>query len=227
VTFQNAVHCSSLRRVGFVGLLSLLAPVALWANSSGFPTSAPTCGSGGVCVYYANGTATGGVSGLSMTGSSSATVGQIGVSMGSDLGSVSFTTGALLSGTLSGGGTFGAGTMTITTTGWNGSSGVLFTGTFGSSGSPLQWTALGKVGLYYEYELSGAINGTFNGLQSSGGTAHLFFLSKTPYSGGALTLANSVSLAATPEPGTLGLIATGLMGTGLLARRKSKQASQP
>ena len=172
-------------------------------------------------MYAWNGTGTGSGSGLSM---SSSQINQIGGLTGSNLGSVSFTTGALLSGSLSGGGTFGAGTITITASGWNGFSGTLFSGTFGSSSSPLQWTALGKIGSVYEYELSGSALGIFAGSsQGRQATVQLFFSSTTPYSGGALSLVNGSAQVVTPEPANVGLLATGLLAMGFVARRKAKR----
>jgi hypothetical protein len=164
--------------------------------------------------------------GLFMTGSGgsiASTVMQIGGVQGSNLGTLTLTTGALLTGTLAGGGTFAPGTLTITTSGWNGFSGTLFSGSFGNASSPIQWLFIGKVGSFFEYELIGPVSGMWEGGATVGGqTAQLFFNSRTKYNGGAITLGSGTTGIVVPEPGTVGLMGTGLLGMGLLVRRKVK-----
>ena len=215
----------SAKHAAIAGLLSLLLPIAARANSSTINTASSTCIPGvAICVMNQSGTATGGQLGLTMTGANSSTVVQIGSMMGSNLGTLSLTTGALLSGSLSTGGTFAPGTLTITTTGWNGFTGVLFSGTFGSSASPIQWISLGKVGGFFQYELIGTVSGTWeNSLAVGGETTQLYFHSKTPYNGGPISLASGTTALVTPEPGTLALVGTGLLGMGLGVRRKVRQ----
>ncbi|HYM75113.1 MAG TPA: PEP-CTERM sorting domain-containing protein [Candidatus Dormibacteraeota bacterium] len=204
------------RVVAVLGLVCLFAPTGLFASPL-------TCGTGVACAYFWDGTATGGTTGLSMTGPNSGVVNQIDAVLGQNLGTVSFTTGKLLLGSLSGGGYFAGGTMTITANGSGGFNGTLFSGEFGSSGSPLQWTYLGQIGKngQYEYELSGTLAGSFEGFSGRTGTAQLFFYSKTKYAGGALTLVSGAAQMVTPEPGSMSLLATGLSGLGFFFRRRT------
>lgn len=231
MAFRTVAGHLSKHIATIVGIALVLIPVGAFAGSQSLSS---TCLTGIVCIDNETGMATGGASGLVMDGSNGSVasiVTQIGTMQGANLGSLTLTTGALLSGTLSGGGTFADGTLAITTTGWNGFSGTLFSGTFGNSaaGTPIQWTYMGKVGsgssAYYEYELSGPINGSWeNGAYTvSGQTAQLYFHSKSLYTGGSISLANGSTSVVVPEPGTVGLMGTGLIGLGLFVRRKVKQ----
>ncbi len=219
--------CTTLQltRYAAIVLATFLLPMAAWASSSSFNSASSTCLPGvAICVFNQSGTATGGSAGLTMSGKNASTVVQIGGDQGANLGTLSLTTGALISGTLSGGGTFAPGTLTITTTGWNGFNGTLFSGTFGSLTDPIQWIALGKVGGFYQYELVGAISGSWeNTVSVSGETAQLYFHSKTPYNGESISLASGTTGIVVPEQATVGLMGTGLIALGLLVRRKAKK----
>jgi len=145
-----------------------------------------------------------------------------------NLGTVAFTTGALTSGTISGGGTFGSGgSVTITANGtWGGISNgtVIYSGTF--SGTTF-WSGSGLTG-----PLSGAISLSVANLLFPGcGTGctatnpGLFGLIITadslPFS--AFHPANIASgdvNTAVPEAGTLTLFGTGLLGIAGFIRRK-------
>lgn len=130
-------------------------------------------------------------------------------------------TGALLGGSLTKGGTFAAGTLTINVANYNGFRGVLFVGTFGNSTIPFTWHYDGKVGKFDPYELIDPISEPWKGGDTvSGQIAQLFFHSKTPDNGGTTSLAGGSSAIATPEPGALGLTGIGLVGTGMMVRRK-------
>jgi hypothetical protein len=207
--------------------LSLLVPIAAWAKSSTLnPNGSQTCIPGAaICVDNQSGTAMGSAAGglvMDGTGGSTASiVTQIGGVQGANIGTLSLTTGALLTGTLANGGTFAPGTLNITTTGFNGFSGTLFTGTFGNSTSPITWTFNGKVGTFFQYILSGPISGTWEGGSNvAGETTQIYFNSRTKYNGGAISLASGTTGIIVPEPGTVGLMGTGLLGMGLLVRRK-------
>jgi hypothetical protein len=211
-----------------LAVMALLVPIAAQGASFSASTQTPssTCLPGLLCIYNTGGKATGGSQGLTMDGSlgtTASTIFQIGTVGGgnSNLGTLSLTTGALLSGSLKTGGTFAAGALTMNVTNYNGFSGVLFTGTFGNSAIPITWQYDGKVGQFYQYELIGPISGTWEGGATvSGQTAQLYFHSKTQYNGGPISLASGTTAIATPEPGTLGLLGMGLMGMGMMVRRK-------
>jgi hypothetical protein len=206
--------------------IALLVPIVAQGASFSTQTPSSTCLPGLLCIYNAGGMATGGSTGLIMNGtagSTASTIFQIGTVGGgnSNLGSLSLTTGALLSGSLKTGGTFAPGTLTMNVTNYNGFSGVLFTGTFGNSTIPITWQYDGKVGTFYQYELIGPVSGIWEGGATVGGqTAQLYFHSKTQYNGGPISLASGTTAIVTPEPGTLGLMGMGLMGMGMMVRRK-------
>jgi hypothetical protein len=211
-----------------LAVMALLVPIAAQGASfsSSIQTPSSTCLPGLLCIFNTGGVATGGTQGLTMNGllgSKTSTVFQIGTVGGgnSNLGTLSLTTGALLTGSLKTGGTFAAGTLTINVTNYNGFSGTLFAGTFGNSTIPITWQYDGKVGQFYQYELIGPISGTWEGGTTvSGQTAQLYFHSKTQYNGGQISLASGTTAIATPEPGALGLTGMGLVGMGIMVRRK-------
>jgi len=220
-----------------LGLLCLLVPVAAWAHSSASDPGSSTCFPGFVCVYNQGGMATGGTAGLTMNGSDGSMASTVvGVGSMSVTGTLTLTTGALLAGSLSGcanppcvAGTFGAGTLTITVNNWSNYSGTLFSGTFGSSTAGITWEFNGTIGTgknkVYQYELTGPITGSWeNGaLTVNGQTAQLYFTTKTPFSGGSITLSSGTTSIVTPEPGTMGLFGTGLVGMGLIVRSKARR----
>src|SRR4030088_258580 len=110
-----------MKRVLWLTVLALALPLTAFANSVDFTNS------GGILA--------GGSNGLSLTGSALIAVkglGTLGLVTGSDLGSVSFSTGALSGGSLQMGGTFAAGgSFNITGNGSMGiPNGTIFSGTF-------------------------------------------------------------------------------------------------
>jgi hypothetical protein len=143
------------------------------------------------------------------------------------LGWVSFTTGVLISGSLPSGGVF-ANTNSIFDVMARGKlvgvKGAIFTGEFSG---PITWTLVGgpDKGIL-TYDLSGKIQGElWSGTMVSGITTQVIGVTEKELGEGFGHLRSDATRLgagslASPEPGTLALLATGLAGIGGLVRRK-------
>jgi len=139
-----------------------------------------------------------------------------------NLGAVSFSTGGLTSGNLQLGATFaGGGTFTITGNGTNGvPNGPIFTGTFTG---PVTWTLITLANGTHQYSMSGTITGTwYTGQTVFGSTVALTVNIGKGFFGTSATLAGGTTSMVISEPGTLGLLGTGLVGLTAMVRRKLK-----
>jgi PEP-CTERM motif-containing protein len=180
----------------------------------------------GSSVDFTNsgGTLTGSNSGLALTGSTLIAVNGLGGGLitGNNLGTLSFSTGALSSGTLQTGGTFAAGgTFNITGNGTSGiPNGVIFNGSFTG---PVTWTLITLANGTHNYTLTGSLAGTwYNSMTINGVTVQLTINTGKGFFNGQTTISSGDTNFTVPEPGSLTLLGTGLIGIAGVVRRKLK-----
>jgi hypothetical protein len=209
-----------VKKIVLLAVLALALPLAAFASSS-------------IDTSNSGGTLTGTSSGLSLSGSTLTQVtglfGSSGLIQGSNLGSVSFSTGALTSGSLSTScsvtcvvATFaGGGSFTISGNGSNGvPNGVIFSGTFSGPVTVIENPSASNNGTA-SYTITGALSGTlYTGFKTVAATSQItVFVHKGTLANGA-TISSGDTTIVVPEPGTLSLFGTGLIGLAGLVRRK-------
>lgn len=151
-----------------------------------------------------------------------------GLNVTGSLGTVTYKTGALLSGNVGSTATFAAGGSFIVKSNGTGGlpSGTIFSGSFSS---PVSWVGTfnpaGNNGAgNWTYVLTGLVNGTLSGIGSGqvvAGTIQFTFdaPNSAPFSK-SVRLSYGNTTVTAPENGTLGLLGTGLVGLAGLIRRK-------
>ncbi|MGO9865647.1 MAG: PEP-CTERM sorting domain-containing protein [Terriglobales bacterium] len=210
-----------MRRVVVLALLALALPMAAWADNITLTNDfgSYTISSAGITVAH------------SQLRSFEDTSSSYNPPPNGALGTVSFSTGTLQSGSITSGAIFNGGgsfdvfgigkwAKHLTGCGHCTNPVTIFTGSFSG---PVTWTLTSQSGNSMTYQLVGAISGMlWNQRMATGTTTQNFFTYNhgTGNGNGAVRLGTANVGPSTPEPGTLGLLGTGIVGIAGMFRRK-------
>jgi len=196
-----------MRRVVVLALLALALPMTVWAGT--------------ITLTNQRGTISITDSGITSKGSQLTSYNGIQAPAGHAMGSVSFGTGALISGSIQAGGEFSSAGSYFDVVGkgnYGEPKGPIFTGAFTGN---VAWTLVSQSGQTSIYTLSGDLAGQiWNGVNVTGVTTQTITTHPGQLSKGIGHITLGSTTITTPEPGTLGLLGTGLLGIAGLFRRK-------
>jgi len=198
-----------MRRVVVLALLAFALPIAAWADT--------------IDITNKFGEISVSMGGIVSTHSEMRSYNGINAPRSSSLGYVSFGTGAFSGSSLASNGTFSATGSWFDIVSGSGKHAVsIFSGAFVG---PITWTSTTLPGSHrLTFVLTGDIRGMLNnGHEETGKTTQYFYSTKFQLSKGIAHISGgTTTLSATPEPGTLGLLGTGLVGiAGIFRRKKS------
>lgn len=192
------------RILWMVLLVTLALPLAAFADQS-------------IDFTNSGGTLSGDSSGLTLSSSTLIAINGLNGLQTGNLGTLSFSTGALTAGDLQSGATFAAGgNFTI----WSNTMGTLFSGSFDG---PVTWTLVTLSNGTHNYTLTGSISGAWEGKGTVyGATVQLTINTGKGFFNGSTSISSGDTNIVVPEPGSLTLIGTGLVGLAGVLKKKLK-----
>jgi len=176
----------------------------------------------GIVLTNQNGSISISTAGISSFGSQLKSFNGVVAPPGHSLGSVRFSTGALMSGSIAAGGTFsstGSSFVVIGRGNYGQPKGTIFNGSFVG---PIMWTLTSPPGAKnLTFTLSGTIQGMlYDGRMVSGTTVQNIYTINGQLAQGIGHIKVGSTPLAVPEPATLGMFGVGLVALGGMFRRK-------